>query len=176
MVYEFVLDKKNYDSCTQKQIRSAARAISFVDGKLIAIKSDKYGEVKFPGGGLENGETPKECMIRELKEETGLDVDINSIELFATTREIRKSTFDENELFDHTSYYYLVNVIDNGNAPEFTEDEKEYGYRYITISIADAIEINEKILKNNDTKMIPWIERELLVLRKLKEIKDGIHS
>ena len=176
MVYEFTIDKKNYSNCNKKLIRSAARAISFIDDKLIAIKSDKYGEVKIPGGGVEGNESPLECMIRELKEETGLDADINSAKLLFKVREIRKSTFDEDELFDHTSYYYLVNTIDNKDTPNYTEDEREYGYKYITISIDEAIEINTKILKNNDTKMIPWTERELLILQKLKEIKDGIHS
>lgn len=176
MIYEFLLDKKNYDNCSKKLIRSAARAIAFIDGKLIAIKSDKYGEVKFPGGGVENDETPVECMIRELKEETGLDADVDSIKLLFKVREIRKSTFDNNELFDHTSYYYLVDVIDNGLKPQFTENEIEYGYRYIVISIDEAIKINEALLKNNDTKMIPWTERELLVLKKLKEVYHGIRS
>lgn len=176
MVYEFTIDKNNYADCNKKIIRSAARAISFIDDKLVAIRSDKYGEVKFPGGGVEMGENPIECMLRELKEETGLDADSESIKLIITVREIRKSTFEPSELFDHTSYYYLVNTIDNGDDAQYTESEKEYGYRYITISIDDAIKINEEILKNNDTKMIPWTERELLVLKKLKEIKDGIHS
>lgn len=176
MVYEFIIYKNNYSDCSKRIVRSAARAISFIDDKLIAIRSDKYGEVKFPGGGVEKNETPQECMLRELKEETGLDADLDSIKLLFKVREIRKSTFEPSELFDHTSYYYLVDTIDNGDEAQYTDSEKEYGYRYITISIDDAIKINEEILKNNDTKMIPWTERELLVLKKIKEIKDGIHS
>lgn len=32
-----------------------------------------------PGGGLESGESPWDCIIREVKEETGLDVTINRL-------------------------------------------------------------------------------------------------
>lgn len=32
-----------------------------------------------PGGGLEDGETEKDCMKREMKEETNLDVEVNEI-------------------------------------------------------------------------------------------------
>lgn len=32
-----------------------------------------------PGGGLEPGETPEECVIREIKEETGLDVAVEKL-------------------------------------------------------------------------------------------------
>ena len=38
---EIIIDKNDYASCTTKLVREAARAISFKDGKLIAIRSDK---------------------------------------------------------------------------------------------------------------------------------------
>jgi 8-oxo-dGTP diphosphatase len=37
------------------------------------------GEWHFPGGRIDEGEEPEEAVIRELKEETGLDVEVHQI-------------------------------------------------------------------------------------------------
>lgn len=44
--------------------------------KRVRPSSDGLGFWELPGGGLEYGETPHEALIRELKEETNLDIKI----------------------------------------------------------------------------------------------------
>lgn len=57
-------------------------AIIFHDDKALLVKRGKepgYGKWTLPGGAIELGETLKEGLLREIKEETGLEVEIGGI-------------------------------------------------------------------------------------------------
>lgn len=66
------------------------------------IRGDYY--TKFPGGGLELGEGTRECLKREFKEETGLDVVIG--EHLYTTDFYLQSAFNKNHQI--IAIYYFV--------------------------------------------------------------------
>ncbi len=65
---------------------------------------------KFPGGGLEYGEGPGDCVIREFKEETGLKIKINSH--FYTTDFFVASAFKASSQV--ISIYYNVQLNTSG--------------------------------------------------------------
>jgi len=59
----------------------AAGAIIIDDGKVLLVKRKyppRVGDWSFPAGFMEYGESPSHCCIREVKEETNLDVRLAS--------------------------------------------------------------------------------------------------
>ena len=56
----------------------AVKAIIIKDGKILLLQRNKPTFISWdlPGGLVENGEIPKQALIREVKEETGLSIDI----------------------------------------------------------------------------------------------------
>ncbi len=73
---------------------------------------------KFPGGGLEYGEGPKDCLIREVREEIG--VEAMDLEHFYTTDHFQQSHFHV-ERMQVMSIYYRFQVADIGRIATVTE-------------------------------------------------------
>ena len=70
----FDMDKKDYDPDGTKFFRPSVRGIIVRGGKLALVHSLKYDYYKFPGGGIDDGETHTATLVREVREETGLNV------------------------------------------------------------------------------------------------------
>lgn len=70
------------------------------------IRGDYF--TKFPGGGLEFGEGTRDCLKREFKEETGLDVIVGKH--IYTTDYYQQSAFNPNDQI--ISIYYFVEAED----------------------------------------------------------------
>lgn len=91
---------------------------------------------KFPGGGLEFGESTRQCLVREFMEELNLRVDVLSH--YYTTDFFVQSAFDANSQI--ISVYYLVCALEPigvkiAQAPfEFTVKEGAQAFRWIDCS------------------------------------------
>lgn len=116
------------------------------------IKRKDYQEYyTFPGGGLEEGETPEEGTIREIKEEFGINVKV-----------IKKLYEMQSEKFNQKEMFFLCEYVDGefgtGYGPEFNNDPK-----YI-----DSGKFLPEIIKREDVKDLLLLPHEI----KEKFVKD----
>lgn len=62
-------------------MKKVTAAIIIYEGKvLIAQRANNQklaGKWEFPGGKVESGETPEECLKREIKEELGINIEVD---------------------------------------------------------------------------------------------------
>ncbi|QBS43559.1 NUDIX hydrolase [Nocardia sp. CS682] len=65
---------------TPNSIKVAVSALVRDDqGRILMIRRSDNNKYSIPGGGLEAGETVSEAVVREVKEETGIDVRVTDI-------------------------------------------------------------------------------------------------
>lgn len=88
---------------TRARIYVGAGALVHRGGRLLLVKRNERpnrGMWSFPGGEVELGETTEEAAVRELREETGLQVEIE--ELFAVV------TYLPSEFWPTTRNQYII--------------------------------------------------------------------
>lgn len=80
------------------------------DNKVLVLHEEYVGEqlMKFPGGGLEFGESVLECVQRELDEE--LNVKVKNIEHLYTQEDFLVSKFRNSEQL--LTIYYLAEMVE----------------------------------------------------------------
>lgn len=162
----FEMDKKDYSECTRTLVRNSARSILIRDGKVAMVHSLKYDYYKFPGGGIEKGESPADAMIRETREEAGLVVIPETVREYGYVHRIQKSDWDADECFVQDNYYYLGEAENEPVSQELDDYEAKESYRLEYIDPATAIRKN-RALKNSPYNRLMF-EREALVLEMLQ--------
>jgi ADP-ribose pyrophosphatase YjhB (NUDIX family) len=101
---------------TTSPVELGVRAIVFRNDKLLVIKRDNFGKqyLVLPGGGVEEGETPEEAVVREAKEETSTDIEI-----------VRK-VYDQKSYKQYPKQLVYLCELKSQNDPELAKDSIEY--------------------------------------------------
>jgi len=142
----------------KSRIHLGAYCLVIKDHNVLVIKKARgpyRGKYDLPGGKIEFGESIEECLKRELKEETGLDM------ADASFLSIEESVFDYvdeggvDKKFHHIGMYYLVNV-EEGNLKTDSDGHDSEGALFVDI---DSIKpeyfssVAYKAIRNADFKV-----------------------
>lgn len=121
------------------------------EDKVLICKSNKWNQqYVIPGGHIEAGEGMEEALVREVKEETGLDV--FDIELLG----INESIYSES--FQNKKHFIFVDYICRSNASDVILNEEAQSYEWIDLNEIEAYNL------------------EKFTAKLLKELRKGIKS
>jgi len=164
----YLIDEMNYNHEWNRFSREAVRAVIIKNKKIALLKSKIYGFYKFPGGGVEKGESLYNALIRETYEETGLAIIRGTISEFGIAHEIRKST-NYNEIFDEKSYYYFADVEKTlkQNINCYDDMVKDATFELELMNITTVIDINISVGEVHD---IPFLKRDTFIFTTKKRM------
>lgn len=163
----FEIDTKDYNINGRGFIRPSSRCIHIKDGLVAMVYSQKYDYYKFPGGGIKTDEDRIEALIRETKEETGLQIRRESIKEYGYVHRIQRDHTGATDYFLQDNYYYLCDVLDQMSIQSLDDYEADEGFTLEYVAFDKAIAVNRNHPHGNTDQIM--LERDARVLELLRD-------
>ncbi len=143
---------------TYSKTRAGSRAV-ILRGDDILLSHETVTDVwMIPGGGLEEGETPEACCVREAEEETGLIV--RPLRQFLTISEYY-------EEYRYITYYFAAEVTGRGQS-RLTDGEIRRGLTPVWLPLRDAVALFSRHQDYADT----FEEKRGIYLREFTALRE----
>ena len=166
----FEIDCKDYDPKGRAFVRPSVRGIILREGKVAMVHSIKYDYYKFPGGGIESGESQIQTLIREVQEESGLIVLPETVREYGNVSRKQKSDrVGEYEVFVQDNYYDLCDAAEDIGKQALDDYEKDEHFTLEWVKPERAIAVNRT--RDHGPKDQLMLEREARVLEILIQEK-----
>ena len=156
----FSMDAKNYAPGAKRYVRPSVRGIIIRGGTIAMVHSRKYNYYKFPGGGIESGESYLEALCREVREEAGLQVKKETIKEYGIVPRMEKGR--RGETFVQDNFYYTCETEQESLPQDLDAYEQEEGFFLEFVDPRQAIIINR--FADHGPKNKNMLEREARVL------------
>ncbi|MFE2961837.1 NUDIX hydrolase [Nocardia tengchongensis] len=126
---------------TPNSIKVAVSAIVRDDqGRILMIHRTDNNLYSIPGGGLEAGETISEAVVREVKEETGIDVRVlDMVGVFSNPEHV--IAYDDGEVRQEFSICFIAQPT--GGEPRTSTESKDV--RWVPVEQLPGLDIHPSI-------------------------------
>lgn len=121
------------------------------DDKYLIMQIEGSSYYMIPGGHVELGENSKEAIIREIKEEVGVDIDIESLKLFC----YQENFYTKNNIREHwIENYYIVKIKEKLEINNWSIEENDKGvlktlhFKWVTLEELKEIDLRPVTIKN----------------------------
>ncbi|MBQ6546689.1 MAG: NUDIX hydrolase [Bacilli bacterium] len=162
----------NKEKLTEKEIDETVIRVKalIINSKDEILLGYAYKTYQFPGGHLEGKETLEEALKREVREETGIEIDNKNIQPFEKITYYSSNYRDTGLNRKNEIYYYLIKTDEKPNYNNLNLDEREikgnYELKYISIENIEKVLINS-IPDRSINKII--VEEMMEVLNEFKK-------
>lgn len=157
MTLEYIKSKQelSYELFLKHKFYKKARAIVVKNGKLFAIKitykDGRPDHYLVPGGGVDEGESIKQAVVRETLEE--YDVNVKPVKYLGRQYYKSRDSFNNVKFISNrVEYYYICEFLKEANTNQFGEygefDSKEKTYEKVELSIDEVLQIDPDSLNN----------------------------
>ncbi len=123
--------------------------VLLVNSKQELLLGYSYHTYQFPGGHVEENETLLDAVKRELKEETGIEIQENNLDYFAYKYGYYKDYPSEGKNRKIEIYYYEIKTDEKPNLENtsYTEEEVKGDFELRYIPLNNVIAVLEKNAK-----------------------------
>lgn len=158
------------DEIDEEVVRVKALLINSKNELLLGYSYNCY---QFPGGHREGNELVQDTIKREVKEETGINIELEDIEPFMEIKYFAKNYFNTGKNRCNRLYYFVINTDSeiNLNETNYTKQEKEGNYELKYVSLNDV----EETLIDNCNKYPETRTVTYEMLQVLSEFKNSIN-
>lgn len=155
-----IINDNNLQDNDVSKFRNKVRAI-LVKGDKILVSN--YGGVfLLPGGSIDDGETPDEAIIRELKEEIGIDYDINELEKILILKYYQPNyqTRHNEKINRMVTIQYFIGNYNGVNLDKTNRTEKEIKGSFC-LQLMTIDELMQSLNKTSDNPRKEYFDREI---------------
>lgn len=165
----------NYDNLNLEEIDEV---VTRAKGLIINSNNEitlgySHKTYQFPGGHLEDGETLEECLLREIKEETGIEIYDADLKPFEKITYYNKNYHGSGKNRKNEIYYYIIKTnakFDMNNAKlDIGEKEGDFTAKTLPIENIEKI-LLDSITDNQINKVI--VEEMLDIFKEYKKINN----
>ncbi len=144
---------KNAILPTTKNFIAGVGAVVINNGSLLVVKEKLYTAYKLPGGHVEKNESIKDALVREVHEETGINVEFESI---LAMGHFKNGQFDEANIYFVCTAKALSQKIKIADIMEITEARWIDCNEFLNLDSVNNFNksVVQAALNNNNLKLI----------------------